>query len=137
MNKEELIFYPFHPSDEKTHLIETTIMPILEQEKPFDVLQLYTDLNDDLSKNLKIYEDKRFEVEGFVINVGPDVHNKPSIKLSNEKNGKCYALTIFPNTNFYNDVSVGDKVIIKANYLVLSNLFGVVMKNSELVKVNK
>ena len=30
-------FYPEHPSDEKTHMIETTVMPILEQDKPFNV----------------------------------------------------------------------------------------------------
>ncbi len=137
MNKEELLFYPFHPTDEKTHLIETTIMPILEQDKPFSVEKIYNDLNDNLNINLKTYEDKRFEVEGYAIYVGPDVHHKPSIQLSNEKNGRCYALTIFPNTDFYNKVSLGDRVIIRANYLVLSNLFGVVMKNSEIIKVNK
>lgn len=137
MNKEKLEFYPYHPSNEKTHLIETTKMPILEQTLPFKVDELLREFNNDLQGSLKIYEDKRFEVEGVAIYVGPDIHNKPSIQISNDENGKCCALTIFPKTDFYKEVSVGDKVIVRANYLVLSNLFGVVMKNSEIKKVFK
>lgn len=137
MGKEKLEFYPFHPSNEKTHLIETTKMPILEQILPFKVDTLLSEFNNNLHESLKVYEDKRFEVEGVAIYVGPDIHNKPSIQISNEINGRCQALTIFPNNDFYKEVSVGDKVIVKANYLVLSNLFGIVMKNSELIKVIK
>lgn len=137
MSEVKLEFYPFHPSNEKTHIIETTKMPILNQSLPFKVNKLLEEFENDLYTSLKIYEDKRFEVEGIAIYVGPDVHHKPSIQISNEINGKCCALTIFPNKDFYKEVSVGDRIIVKANYLVLSNLFGVVMKNSELVKVTK
>lgn len=130
-----LEFYPFHPSDEKTNLIETTIMPILKQDNPFNVDYLLQEFKNDLNSCLKIYEDKRFEIEGVITYVGLDVHNKPSLQLSNKIDGNCLALTIFPNTDFYNKVKIGDKVIVRANYLVLSNLFGIVMKNSEIVKV--
>lgn len=37
MAKEELIFYPKHPSEMKTQKIETSPMPELPQEEPFDV----------------------------------------------------------------------------------------------------
>lgn len=37
---KSLEFYPFHPSDEKTHIIETTKMPLLHQISPFDVKEL-------------------------------------------------------------------------------------------------
>lgn len=137
MSKEKLEFYPIHPSRRKTHVIEKSIMPDLSQSSPFNVLELLNELNNNLSESLKIYEDKRFEVEGIVTYIGPDIHHKPSLKLSNSKNGKCCALTIFPKKDFYKQVSLGDKVIVKANYLVLCNLFGVVMKNSELIKVVK
>ncbi len=137
MSKEKLEFYPFHPLDEKTHLIETTKMPILEQILPFKVEELLNEFNNNLEESLIVYEDKRFEVEGVAIYVGPDIHHKPSIQLSSCKNGKCCTLTIFQNKDFYKEVSVGDKVIVRANYLVLSNLFGLVMKNSELIKVIK
>ena len=121
----------------KTLLIEITPMPILPQETPFDVEPLFDAFNADLNGVLAIYEDKRFEVTGIAIKVGPDVHNKPSVEISSEVTGDCYALCIFPTDDHYGKVSVGDKVTIRANYLVFSNWFGVVMKHSELVSVEK
>lgn len=41
MQKEPLTFYPRHPSNMKTLLIETTPMPALPQEAPFDVESLF------------------------------------------------------------------------------------------------
>lgn len=134
---ETLKFYPKHPSSEKTNLIETTPMPILAQDAPFSVKTLCEEFRSDLNSALEIYEDKRFEVTGVAINVGPDVHNKPSIELSDNVGGETYALTIFPTEDHYSKVSVGDLVTVRANYLVLSNPFGVVMKYSELVNVEK
>lgn len=133
----ELIFYPKHPSDAKTHKIETTDSPLLGQDAPFDVKPLREAFDTNLEEALKVYEDKRFEVTGIATKVGPDIHNKPSIELSDSIGGQCHALCIFPTNDFYNQVSVGDKVIVCANYLVLSNWFGVVMKHSELVQVEK
>lgn len=137
MSETKLEFYPFHPSDEKTHRIETTKMPLLEQTNPFEVKPLLEEFKSDLTYCLNQYEEKRFKVEGIVLYVGPDVHHKPSLQLSNDINGECCALTIFPNQDFYKEVAVGDHVIVEANYLVLSNSFGIVMKNSELVQVLK
>lgn len=137
MNTEPLTFYPKHPSDQKTFQIETTDMPVLPQKAPFDVLPLYQEFSTDLNAALKRYEDKRFEVTGIARKVGPDVHNKPSIEISDSIDGRCYALVIFPTDDHYSQVSVGDKVTVRANYLVFSNWFGVVMKHSELVKVEK
>lgn len=134
---ETLKFYPKHPSSEKTNLIETTPMPILAQDAPFSVKTLCEEFRSDLNSALEIYEDKRFEVTGVAIKVGPDVHNKPSIELSDSVGGETYALTIFPTEDHYSKVSVGDLVTVRANYLVLSNQFGVVMKYSELVNVEK
>lgn len=81
--------------------------------------------------------DKRFEVTGIAKKIGPDVHNKPSIELSDRADGKTYALVIFPTDDHYSKVAVGDKVTVRANYLVMSNLFCTVMKFSELVHVEK
>lgn len=134
---ETLAFYPKHPSPIKTHKIETTAMPLLPQKAPFEVKTLCEAFLADLQSSLAIYEDKRFEVSGIAIKVGPDVHSKPSIELSDCVGGKTYALTIFPNEDHYAKVSVGDRVTVRANYLVLSNQFGVVMKYSELVSVEK
>lgn len=136
MNTNELIFYPKHPSNLKTHKIETKAMPILEQSEPFDAKALSKEFCDDLNGALEIYEDKRFEVTGIASKIGPDIHNKPSIEISDEVGGQCYTLCIFPTDDFYDKVSVGDRVTVRANYLVMSNLYGVVMKYSELVNAD-
>lgn len=133
VNQNELTFYPKHPSSLKTHKIETKPMPILEQSEPFDAKTLSAEFCADLNGALAIYEDKRFEVTGIASKIGPDIHNKPSIEISDKVGGQCYALCIFPNDDFYDKVSVGDRVTVRANYLVMSNWYGVVMKFSELV----
>lgn len=137
MQTEPLTFYPKHPSNRKTLLIETTPMTLLHQEAPFEVEALFDAFHADLDCALAIYEDKRFEVTGIAVKVGPDIHNKPSIEISSSVGGDCYALCIFPTDAHYSKVSVGDKVTVRANYLVFSNWFGVVMKHSELVSVEK
>lgn len=137
MQTEPLTFYPKHPSNVKTLLIETTPMPVLHQDAPFNVEALFDAFNADLDGALAIYEDKRFEVTGIAIKVGPDIHNKPSIEISDRVGGDCCALCIFPTDAHYSKVSVGDKVTVRANYLVFSNWFGVVMKHSKLVSVEK
>lgn len=133
VTKEPLAFYPKHPSDQKTHKIETTPMPILAQDKPFEAKNLCEEFRTDLEGALAIYEDKRFEVTGIAVKIGPDIHNKPSIEISHETGGPCEILCIFPSNDFYDKVSVGDRVTVRANYLVMSNWYGVVMKHSELV----
>lgn len=137
MQTEPLTFYPKHPSPLKTLKIETKPMPILPQEAPFEVESLFDAFNADLDSALAMYEDKRFEVTGIAKKVGSDIHNKPSIEISNEVTGDCYTLCIFPTDAHYSKVSVGDKVTVRANYLVFSNWFGVVMKHSELISVEK
>lgn len=137
MAQEELIFYPKHPSGMKTHKIETAPMPKLPQDAPFDIKKLYEEYRADEEGFLEKYVDKRFEVTGIAKKIGPDVHNKPSIELSDCADGKTYALVIFPMDDHYSKVAVGDAVTVRANYLVMSNLFGMVMKFSELVNVEK
>lgn len=135
MKKDDLKFYPFHPSDQKTHIIETTALPILEQDKPFDVKDLYDEFYLNEKNFFEKYVDKRFEITGIAKTIGPDIHNKPSIELSNNIDGKTLALVIFPTNEHYSKVNVGDTVIIRANYLVMSNHYGIVMKYSELLSI--
>ena len=135
MHNEPLRFFPEHPSGEKTHLIETTPMPILSQSAPFDVKPLRGQFDADLNSALAAYQDKRFEVTGVSIKVGLDIHNKPSVELSDSPDGECHALCIFPKADILKKVKAGENVTIRANYLVHSNWFGVVMKHSELVGV--
>lgn len=137
MNKEELKFYPEHPSGTKTHQIETLAMPILKQNSPFDVKMLCNAFSEDEDSFFATYVDKRFEVTGIAKKVGPDIHNKPSIEISDSVGGQTYALAIFTTEDHYRKVAVGERVVVRANYLVMSNWFGTVMKYSELVDVEK
>lgn len=132
-----LTFFPEHPSGGKTHTIETTAMPRLEQNAPFAVKALCDEFAENAENFYAKYANKRFEVTGIAKKVGPDIHNKPSIELSDSVNGRTYALAVFPTEDHYEKVNVGDCVIARANYLVMSNDYGVVMKFSELVSVDK
>lgn len=135
MHQEELKFYPVHPSGEKTHQIETTPMPMKPQDAPYEAKALADEFRADLNAALAEYQGTRFEVTGIAAKVGPDIHHKPSIELSDKTAGVCHVLCVFPNEDHYNKVAVGDTVTVRGNYLVMSNQFGVVLKFSELVSV--
>ena len=134
---EPIRFYPAHPSDEKTHLIETTPLPILAQDAPFPVKTFVEEFQADADSFFDKYVDKRFEVTGIAKKVGPDGHHKPSIEIADPVDGKTYALVIFPNDDHYTKVQAGDTVTVRANYLVMCNRYGIVMKHSELVSVER
>ena len=134
---KELEFYPKHPSGAKTHEIETTAMPLLAQEAAFAAKTLCDEFAADSESFYAKYVDKRFEVTGIAKKIGPDIHNKPSIEISDSIDGNTCALVIFPTDEHYSRVKAGDKVVVRANYLVMSNHYGLVMKFSELVSVEK
>lgn len=135
MSHTALTFYPEHPSGAKTQQIETTAMPILTQDTPFCVKTLCDEFHADDESFYAKYVDKRFEVTGVAKKIGPDIHHKPSIEISDSVSGQTYALVIFPTDDHYSKVTVGDRVVVRANYLVMSNHYGLVMKFSELVSV--
>lgn len=133
LDTSKLVYYTDHPSGVKTFFIENFPLTELEQEEPYEIKTLCGEFQSDIGSAYEKYHAKRFEVTGVVKTVGPDVHNKPSIELSDSVDGECYALCIFPNDDIYDEVSVGDTVTVKANFLVMTNWYGVVMKYSEIV----
>lgn len=137
MKHEDIKFFPAHPSGIKTHKIETSAMPLLSQAAPFAAKELCDEFYADADSFYKKYADRRFEVSGIAKKVGPDIHNKPSIELSDSVSGRTFALVIFPTDDHYSKVNVGDRVVVRANYLVMSDQFGVVMKFSELVSAKQ
>ena len=127
-------FYPCHPSPEKTHQIQSSPSPMLEgQTEPFDVCSLRNAFDLDPQGSLATYEDKRLDVIGIAIWAGLDPHNLPTVQLSDKIGGTCYAHCIFPQNDILEQVKPGDRVVIRSNYLVLSQRFGIVMKFSELL----
>ncbi len=134
MNFNKLRFYPEHPSEKKTHTLETVNMPLLEQDEPFEVKALYGEFEADAERFYGKYTDKRLDVVGVAKKVGPDIHSKPSIEISDSANGRTYALVAFPTDEHYDKVAVGDTVTVRGNYLVMSNHYGTVLKFSELLE---
>lgn len=134
LDTTQLFYYTEHPSNVKTFFIESFPMEELEQKEPFEIKAPCGEFQSDVGSAYNKYLDKRFEVTGVVKTVGPDVHNKPSIELTDKDGRECYALCIFPSDDIYDTVKVGDTVTVSANFLVMTNWYGVVMKHSEIVK---
>lgn len=123
-----------HPAPDKTYKLQTTPSPMLEgQTEPIEVSELYKAFHQDLEGSLAKYQDKRFDVTGTVTWVGVDPHDLASVQLSDKADGNILTHCIFPSHDILNKVKVGEKVTIRANYLVLSNHWGIIMKFSELL----
>lgn len=135
MSNNEVKFFPAHPTGERLRLIETTPLPTKAQSAPYVAKTLADEFRADLNAALAEYQGTRFEVTGLAVKVGPDIHQKPSIELSDCADGACHVLCVFPNDEHYKKVAVGDTVTVRGNYLVMSDQFGVVLKFSELVSV--
>ena len=133
----QLTDYPEQPTGEKMHQLEFGESPLLAQNAPFDAKELYFSFDEDLKAAEEKYAYYRFEVSGIAGKVGPDVHNKPSIELSDEVGGKCYVLCVFNSNEIYGKVSVGDHVVCRGNYLIASSLYGIVLKMRRLSQVNR
>ena len=101
MDLRTIEFYPAHPSADKTYQLETRDSPLLEQRGPVTSAELYDSFCHDFDRALQTYEDKRFEVTGIAIQVGPDGHHKPSVQLSDSIGGRCHVLCVFPSEEVY------------------------------------
>ena len=107
LDTTQLFYYTEHPSNVKTFFIESFPMEELEQKEPFEIKALCGEFQSDVGSAYNKYLDKRFEVTGVVKTVGPDVHNKPSIELTDKDGRECYALCIFPERYHPNDILSG------------------------------
>ena len=127
--------YPNEPKGERMRQIEFEIMPALQQEKAVNAVALYREFetDDDLAQQKYAYY--RLDTEGIASKVQRDVHNKPSIELSDRVNGKCYVLCVFNDPSILDAVKPGEHVLIRGNYLAASSLYGVILKNSELTRI--
>lgn len=108
--------------------------PVLTQNSPFDAKELFTHFCENFEDALLTCRDKRFEATGIASKIGPDIHGKPSIEVSDCVGGHCHVLFVFASEESYKDVAVGDTVTCRGNYLGVTNEFGVVMKRSEVLK---
>jgi len=107
--------------------------PALTQDRPFDAKHLFGMFCADFDATLQICKDMRFEVTGVASKIGPDIHGKPSIELSDRVGSQCYVLFVFESEGKYAAVTEGDVITCRGNYLGVTNEFGVVMKRSEIL----
>ena len=115
--------------------IQEVFMPMTVQEVPFNAKQLHADFCADREKCEAEYFLKRQTVKGVVMWMGDDIHNKPSIQLSDKPDGDCYVHCVLAKKD-YADVKVGDEIVMQGNFLECHPEFGVVLKMSEVVKNN-
>lgn len=107
----------------------------LEQNEPLNPADVYGDFLEDYDWAEKVYFEKRATMKGIISRIGPDVHGKPSIELTDRSSGRCYALFVFADDSFKGSVSVGDEVVLRGNLLNAREPFGMTMKKCEIVEV--
>ena len=118
---------------ERVAFFETHDCPVFVQDAPLDAAAVYREFTEQYEAAAEKYYEKRVEMTGVVRKIGPDIHNKPSIELSDQVDGRCYALFIFESDEFYNRISVGNTVVCRGNFLRAREPFGAVLKKSEFV----
>ena len=68
----EKFLYSIKPDPQKAYEIETKLQPILKQDAPFNVKELYDYFLSNPQKAVKEFDRKRIEVRGVVLRKGPD-----------------------------------------------------------------
>lgn len=127
-------------SPEKTKAVMEVVMvaeasdfPAVEQDRPIAVKAMYQDFVADFEGAENQYWKKRAEIVGVARKVGPDIHNKPCVELSDSVDGECYAACVFKSADVFSKVSVGDTVICRGNLSGIVEPFGMVFKKCEVI----
>lgn len=109
----------------------------LEQNEPLNPAAVYNAFLEDYDRAQSVYLEKRAEMKGVINRIGPDIHGKPSIELTDQPGNRCYALFVFADDSFAGSVSVSDEVVIRGNLLNAREPFGLTVKKCEIVKVKR
>lgn len=107
----------------------------LEQSGPLDAAAVYHAFLEDYDRAETVYFEKRADMKGIVSRIGPDIHGKPSIELTDRVGGRCYALFVFADDSFAKSVHAGDTVVLRGNLLNAREPFGMTVKKCEIVEV--
>lgn len=131
-SKERPVFTE-HPPMIKILRAEATKFPVLEQAQPESAKKLYDAFHDNTDDTVERYDNKRFSVCGIIKSIGADEHGKPSIQLSDELQELSYVLCVFSSNQELNNLWVGESITVCGNYLIISTVLGVILKNCELI----
>lgn len=77
-------------------------------------------------------EKESLTATGVVTYIGLDIHGLPSIRLSDSVDGLCYVHPCLRSETEYNGIQVGDTVTVTGCFHILSNDWGVVLKDSRV-----
>lgn len=100
-----------------------------------DIAELYDEFARDPQEATRRHEGKRLEVSGIVTFTGPDIHQTPSIELSDAAGGKRYAVCVVNSFDQLEGISVGDRVRISGNFhIFVEDEWGVVLKQCEVIE---
>lgn len=77
-----------------------------------------------------VKENTEITATGVVTYIGTDIHGLPSFRLSDSADGNCYVHACLASSGGYGNIKVGDEITVKGNFHILSDEWGVVLKNS-------
>ena len=74
--------------------------------------------------------DQPLTATGIVTYIGKDIHGLPSFRLSDSVDGNCYVHACVKSEEEYTGVQVGDTITVTGDFHILSDDWGVVLKQS-------
>ncbi len=97
------------------------------------VKDLYDEFKPDVQSVSKKYEGADITVTGVVTYKGPDIHNTPSIELSDVSGGKSYVLVVVNSSSQLDEVAVGETVTMSGNFHIFGSDDWVVLKQGVIL----
>ena len=122
-----------YPWPKDAGIIMTSILPLMDQDCPIEVLSINEEFRSDVKAATSKYYLKRFKVTGFIVEMGKDAHGLDSIQLSDEAGGYCRLLCVLKSASEYDGKKPGDKVVMEGNFMDCHPEYGVVLKMSVTV----
>lgn len=107
-----------------------------EQDSIITAKELCDAFKNDRMSAEKGYLNKTITVKGIVIYIGPDEYTLPSVELSEEKEGNCRVLCVFPFIDYpkLRKASKGKEAIITGEVHVFHNGNVIVMKKCKILE---
>ncbi len=122
------------PDEKQALKVLTQFMPLTAQDAPFDAADFHGEFLADWAKANEKYFGYRQTAKGIIIWMGEDIHKLPTIQISDSTDGISLIHFVLTDEKEYGDLKVGDTVVLQGNYLVCHPEFGLVMKQSVVIK---
>ncbi len=131
--REEFTNRPW-PAEEDAQKVLTKFMPLTPQNAPFEAADFHGEFIKDWAKANAKYFGYRQTAKGIIVWMGEDIHKLPTIQISDRADGYSMVHFVLTDEKEYGNLKVGDEVVLQGNYLVCHPEFGLVMKQSIVIK---